>query len=247
LLAAGATDVAALAAELNLLDLAGLSVGQVLRATGAASAAWGAILATDISLASWILGTAGQIIVTDNGDGTVTLSAPRVLKRIRIPMESFRKGATAPTERIKNSSAGYSFDTDAETVYISFCAPYDWDQASNIVLMLHCVLEQAETANDKIDWETIVTPIADHENILTAPTQTPGVEHDIQTDTADGDLHEVSIAIVYDDGTAPVVRGDNVLIRLSRTANVGNAGYVDDVLVIYCCILYYSISRGVAV
>lgn len=44
----GATDVTATAAELNLLDLGGLTAGQVLRATGAASAAWGAIQAGDL-------------------------------------------------------------------------------------------------------------------------------------------------------------------------------------------------------
>ncbi len=40
LLAAGATDVTATAAELNLLDLAGLTAGELLVATGAAAAAW---------------------------------------------------------------------------------------------------------------------------------------------------------------------------------------------------------------
>lgn len=48
LLSAGATDVTATAAELNLLDLAALSVGQVLRATGATTAAWGAIQDADL-------------------------------------------------------------------------------------------------------------------------------------------------------------------------------------------------------
>ena len=45
---AGATDVTAIAAEVNLLDLSGLSVGQVLRATGAASATWGSIQTGDL-------------------------------------------------------------------------------------------------------------------------------------------------------------------------------------------------------
>jgi hypothetical protein len=47
-LSAGATDVTATAAEVNLLDLSGLSIGQVLRATGAASATWGSIQAGDL-------------------------------------------------------------------------------------------------------------------------------------------------------------------------------------------------------
>lgn len=45
---AALTDVTALPAELNLLDLAGLTAGHVLRATGAAAAAWGAIQAGDL-------------------------------------------------------------------------------------------------------------------------------------------------------------------------------------------------------
>ncbi|MGR3310669.1 MAG: hypothetical protein ACUZ77_07825 [Candidatus Brocadiales bacterium] len=49
-LAGGATDVTALAAELNLLDLATLTVGWVLRATGAASAAWQQLNHSDLNL-----------------------------------------------------------------------------------------------------------------------------------------------------------------------------------------------------
>ena len=51
ILSSGATDVTATAAEVNLLDLSGLSIGQVLRATGAASAAWGSIQAEDLPTA----------------------------------------------------------------------------------------------------------------------------------------------------------------------------------------------------
>ena len=47
-LSAGATDVTAIAAEVNLLDLSGLSIGQVLRATGDSSASWGSIQAGDL-------------------------------------------------------------------------------------------------------------------------------------------------------------------------------------------------------
>lgn len=47
-LAQGATDVTAIASELNLLDLAGLTAGQVLRASGTAAAAWAALQAGDL-------------------------------------------------------------------------------------------------------------------------------------------------------------------------------------------------------
>jgi hypothetical protein len=45
---AGATDVTATATEVNLLDLSGLSIGQVLRATGDSSASWGSIQSGDL-------------------------------------------------------------------------------------------------------------------------------------------------------------------------------------------------------
>lgn len=48
-LTAGATDVTATAAEVNLLDLSTLTVGWVLRATGAASAAWQQLAHGDLS------------------------------------------------------------------------------------------------------------------------------------------------------------------------------------------------------
>ena len=49
LLAAGATDVTATAAEVNLLDLAGLTAGWVLRASGATTAAWAQLAGSDIN------------------------------------------------------------------------------------------------------------------------------------------------------------------------------------------------------
>ena len=49
-LLADVSDITATPAELNLLDLATLSVGQVLRASGASAAAWGALLWADLDL-----------------------------------------------------------------------------------------------------------------------------------------------------------------------------------------------------
>lgn len=46
---ANITDVTATAAELNLLDLSGLTVGHVLRATGASTAAWGQLNTSDLN------------------------------------------------------------------------------------------------------------------------------------------------------------------------------------------------------
>lgn len=61
LLAAGATDVTATAAEVNLLDLSGLTNGWVLRATGASTAAWGQLLGSQISNdLNWLTDITGE-------------------------------------------------------------------------------------------------------------------------------------------------------------------------------------------
>ncbi len=178
----------------------------------------------------------------------VTMKDAGVVKLVqRLPMENFRKAVTAPTEATKDGVAGFLFDADTELLTIQFCVPKDWDGESDIDLVLHCILNAAETANDLIDWETSIKSIADHENILTAGTQTPGVNHDIGDFNADGDFHIVFIVLDYDDGTCPIAADDNVSITLSRTSNVGTAGYVAGVIVIDICIAYQSSKLGEAV
>jgi len=69
LLAAGATDVTAIPAEVNLLDLGGMNVGDALRATGAASAAW-----SGITPLNWIAFAAGDL-TPDVSAGTYFVTA----------------------------------------------------------------------------------------------------------------------------------------------------------------------------
>lgn len=165
----------------------------------------------------------------------------------RLPMEQFRKGVAAPTEATRNGVAGFLFDADAETLYVQFCVPKDWDAASDIDVAIYCLLNADETANDLIDWETSVVSVADHEDVDVAPTQTPGVNHNIGADNAAGTLHKVTLTLDYDDGTCPIAAGDNVTVELSRTSNVGNAGYVAGVIVLDICIEYQIDKLGAAV
>lgn len=165
----------------------------------------------------------------------------------RIPMESFRKGAIAPTETIRAGFAGWLFAAANEEMTVCICVPLDWDQASDLEFMLYCLLDAAEAADDLIDWETVVKSVADHEDIDVAPTQTPGVNHDIVNDNAAGTLHRVMITLDYDDGTCPIAVGDTVSITLSRTANIGAAGYVAGVIVIHMCVEYQRDRLGDAV
>jgi len=179
-----------------------------------------------------------QIILTGSG---------KVKRSCRLPMENFRKGATAPTETTRAGTAGFRFDADTEIIYIQFCVPPDWDGASDIDVVIYCVLNADETANDIIDWETSVVSAADHEDVDTAPTQSPGVSHDIVGDTGAGVLHKVTITLDYDDSTCPIAAGDNVSITLSRTSDVGGAGYAAGVIVNDICVEYQSDKLGEAV
>jgi len=78
LLAAGATDITATAAEVNILDLAGLTTGWTLRATGATTAAWGQLRGGDINNDQGWTSNAGTVtsIATTEGisGGSITSS-----------------------------------------------------------------------------------------------------------------------------------------------------------------------------
>jgi len=78
LLAAGATDVTATAAEVNILDLAGLTIGWTLRATGATTAAWGQLRGGDLNNDQGWTSNAGTVtsIATTEGisGGSITSS-----------------------------------------------------------------------------------------------------------------------------------------------------------------------------
>lgn len=178
-------------------------------------------------------------------DKPILLGTGAVVKQsCRLPMENFRRGVAAPTATIRGNVAGYLFAADAEELFIQFCVPLDWDAASDITLAIYCVLNADEAANDLIDWETIVISIADHEDADVAPVQNPGAAHDIVNNNAAGTLHKVNITLDWDNGVCPIAAGDNVTIRLSRTANVGAAGYVAGVIVLDVCIEYQVNKLG---
>ena len=175
----------------------------------------------------------------------VTLSGgAKITKHIELPLEGFRKGVSAPTETVRGNLAGWLFDADGEILYLTFHVPGEWDGESNLTIVLECLLTAAETANDKIDWETIVTPIGDGEDADSIGTQTPGTEKDIGAVTAAGTRHRCNIILDYDDGTAPIAAEDLVTVALSRTSNVGNAGYVNGVLLLHGAVEFIANCLG---
>lgn len=168
----------------------------------------------------------------------------KVIKNSRLPMENFRKGVASPAAVTRNGVAGFLFSAAAEELFIQFCVPTDWDEVSDINLLLYCVLNADEANNDVIDWETSVVSVADHEDVDVAGTQTPGASHSIETYVGAGTLHKVTIVLDYDDATCPIAAGDNVTARVSRTADIGGAGYVAGVIVLDICIGYQSDRLG---
>lgn len=178
--------------------------------------------------------------ITMSGDGKVKIIH-------RLPMEDFRKGVASPTATVRGNVAGFLFDADAEILYVQFCVPKSWDGESDIDIVVYCVLNADEAVGDDIDWETSVVSVADHEDVDIAGTQTPGASHDIGSYNGAGSFHKVTITLDYDDGTCPIAHGDNVTIELSRTANIGGAGYVGGVIVLDICIDYQSDRLGEAV
>lgn len=112
LLAAGATDVTATFTELNLLDLSGLTAGWVLRASGAAAAAWSQLSHNDLADVSanqhidWTNATS-TLYTTGNITSTSALVTNNMLKM---------EGTDAPI--VFNLSSGHQlwFDTSETTL-----------------------------------------------------------------------------------------------------------------------------------
>lgn len=174
------------------------------------------------------------------GDFRVT----SVIKFMRLPMESFRKGVSAPPDISRSGYAGWEFDTAARTATLETPVPFDWDGVSDIYFYAGCVLLANETNGDDIDWVTSIKSVADKEDIDVAGTQTPSVNYDIGTDVNAGTLHYVPIILDYDSLACPLTTGDCLSITVNRSANIGGIGYVDDVMVVGFCIRYYSDRMG---
>ena len=136
-------------------------------------------------------------------------------------------GTNPPTLATKGTSPtvkGWLFDAAAEKRVLVAKVPANWEGATDLRVRLTCVLNQAETNGDDIDWSAnwvSVTPGTDA--VSKTSTAAVDVDHDIGTGSADGTEHDVDIVIDHDHADNPVAAGDTLYIEINRTdlANVG--------------------------
>lgn len=181
----------------------------------------------------------GNVIITpSNAHNGLDFSLKPGWLLFRLPLESFRKGVTAPTETIRSGYAGFLFDADAEELTLEVSVPDNWDGTTTPLVVLECVLDSDETADDIIDWEFSVKIAQDHDDIDTLTPQTPTISHDIDTYTSAGIIHYMSFEIDFSGCSAH----DCVGVAMSRTSNVGSAGYADGVLLVGVS-LHYKVDK----
>lgn len=105
--------------------------------------------------------------------------------------------------------------------------PEDFTDAHDCALVAACLLKNAETAGDDIDmggsWRA-VTPNADAGS--KAATAFTAVAQDIGSAAAQYSLHEVVLAMPYNDATNPIDAGDRLQAKLTRNGLTNVAGVI---------------------
>lgn len=196
-------------------------------------------------------GNDGEIyLLTSDGecyflDFTVTNSVKKIVAviagvttdAVEIPLGSLDASnpPTAGTKGTTPTVRGWLFDAANEIISLNVRVPANYSADADLTLRLMCLLNQAETAGDDIDWTVDLLSLADGESATGTSTQAT-IAHDIGTDNADGDVHFVDITLDYDDGDNPVVAGDLLLMEAHRT-DLANCGGVilTNAYLIYPC------------
>jgi hypothetical protein len=148
------------------------------------------------------------------------LSARLPTRTKNIPLASagnLTLGSTPPT--VNATVGGLAFDADAETAYLQFKVPADWDGASDITLNLvwHPEAGTALALNETVIWETDYRCIASGQ----AVDNGSAVQLDTTyTESSDPGTDKVeirtSITLDYDHADQPLAAGDTVYLALSR-------------------------------
>lgn len=173
------TDVTATAAELNLLDLAGLTAGWVLRASGATSAAWAAIQAGDLPTG---------IDAAKIADGSISNTEFQYLNGATSNIQSQIDALSASSSRIASTLDNESGSTIAAgmAVYVSGDGEVTAAQAnstttSNVLGIASAAI--SDSASGLIVTSGPVT-LADWTAIIGTTNLTPGSEYFLSAGTA---------------------------------------------------------------
>ena len=126
---------------------------------------------------------------------------------------------TAATKGTTPTVRGLLFDATNELMSLHARVPTNYSADGDLSLKLDCVLNQAETNGDDIDWSADLLSLdpLGNESVTGTSTAAAASLTDIGTDSADGEMIQCSIAIDFDDATNPVAAGDRLLIEIHRT------------------------------
>lgn len=149
-----------------------------------------------------------------------------ITKTMSLDSGMFTLGSTPPT--LNATAGGWAFDADAETMYIRFRAPDDWDGASDLALkaLWHPLSGDAVALNETVVFKYIwrATPAnttaVDHDTAITGTT-TWTETSDPGTDKG---LYRSAIAIDYDGTDQVINKGD--WVTGAFTVDATNSTYV---------------------
>lgn len=140
-----------------------------------------------------------------------------------------RDGTNPPTAATKGTTPtlrGWLFDAANELASFAFRVPAGYAADADLKLRLFCILNQAETSGDDIDWtfDYVVRQPASSEVVSATSTQVT-VAQDMAANVADGSVHMVDLTLAYNDATNPIAAGDLIVGEIHRT-DLANCGGV---------------------
>jgi hypothetical protein len=153
-------------------------------------------------------------------DGEIQLAGTaKVTRAVRLDLDVTHGTATA--EEFKGSPS-INLDADGEEWFISFEAPNDWDEASDMTLVFMVANEIAEDDGDDVSFTCQVRGYDTGETVSDAG-QTVSATLNLTGGTEAIDIvNRVTGTIDYDHGTYPIAAGDTVVCKCA--VNLGGGG-----------------------
>ena len=151
-------------------------------------------------------------------DGEVELAGTAKVTRA-IPLGLDSQHGTATSETF-NAAPSINLDADGETWYISFEAPNDWDEASDLTIVCMVGNEIAETDNDDVSFTGQARGYADGEEMGDAGQAVTFALNLTGGDQAIDIVNRVTGVIDWNHGTYPIAAGDTVVVEM--TVNLGD-------------------------
>lgn len=154
-------------------------------------------------------------------------------QRVELPATAWDRDATNPptaaTKGTTPTCRGWLFDAANELASIAVRVPAGYSADADLKLRLFCVLNQAGTPSDDIDWTLdLVSVTPSSADVLSQTSTQATVTKDLGATVADGSWHVCDLTIDYDDANNPVAAGDLLFLQIHRTdlANCGGVIFV---------------------